>query len=100
MTRPMFESFRKKALENSAVKEEYEALSAVYELRKKLISLRQEAGLTQEELASVLHTQRSNISRLESASSTSSPKLSTIEEYARAVGYTVEINFVPIKSSS
>jgi hypothetical protein len=32
-------------------------------------------------------------------SSSSSPKLSTIEEYARAVGYKVEINFVPIKSS-
>jgi hypothetical protein len=32
--------------------------------------------------------------------SSSSPKLSTIEEYSKAIGYKIEINFVPIKSSS
>ena len=44
----------------------------------------------------ILDTQKSNISRLENANSTSSPKLSTIEQYARAVGYDVEIKFVPM----
>ncbi len=37
----------------------------------------------------------SDISRLESVNSKISPKLSTIEEYAKAVWYEIEINFVP-----
>jgi len=96
MTRPTFSEFKEKALDNAAVKEEYDALAAAYKLRKKLISLRQQAGFTQEQLAEVLHTQKSNISRLENVNSSSSPKLSTIEEYAHAIGYDIEINFVPI----
>ncbi|MDJ0900279.1 MAG: helix-turn-helix transcriptional regulator [Xenococcus sp. MO_188.B8] len=100
MTRPTFAEFREQALANNEVREEYEALSLAYDLRKKLIALRKEAGLTQEELAEILHTQKSNISRLENVNSSSSPKLSTIEEYAQAVGYKVEINFVPIQPST
>ncbi len=96
MTRPTFTKFKEKALNNSEVKKEYEALAVAYDLRKKLINLRKKAGLTQEELAEILNTQKSNISRLENVNSSSSPKLSTIEEYAQAVGYKVEINFVPV----
>jgi len=62
--------------------------------------LRQQAGLTQEQIAVVLHTQKSNISRLENVNSKISPKLSTIEEYAQAVGYNIEINFVPIQKGT
>ena len=100
MTRPTFAEFKEKALAKREVREEYEALTLAYDLRKKLIALRKTAGLTQEELAEILQTQKSNISRLENVNSPSSPKLSTIEEYAQAVGYKVEINFVPIKSST
>ncbi len=94
MNRPTLAEFKKKALSKSAVKKEYESLSAAYALRKKLIALRQKAGLTQEQIAEVLHTNKSNISRLENANSVSSPKLSTIEQYAHAVGYDIEIRFV------
>lgn len=100
MTRPTFTRFKEKALENLEVKKEYEALSVAYDLRKKLINLRKKAGFTQEELAEILQTQKSNISRLENVNSAFSPKLSTIEEYAQAVGYKVEINFVPMESST
>ncbi len=100
MTRPTFLKFKEKALRNDQVKKEYEALSVAYDLRKKLINLRKKAGLTQEELAEILDTQKSNISRLENVNSPSSPKLSTIEEYAKAIGYKVEINFVPVESST
>jgi transcriptional regulator with XRE-family HTH domain len=100
MTRPTLADFKEKALTNSEVKKEYETLSVVYDLRKKLIAMRKTAGLTQQELAEILSTKKSNISRLENVYSSSSPKLSTIEEYAQAVGYKIEINFVPIESSS
>ena len=95
MTRPTFQEFKKKALSDPEVKETYESLSVAYELRKNLIALRKMAGLTQEDMAEMLHTKKSNISRLENVNSKISPKLSTIEAYARAIGYTVEINFVP-----
>jgi len=94
MSRPTLAEFKKKALSRAAVKKEYDSLAPAYKLRKKLISLRQKAGLTQEQIADVLHTNKSNISRLENANSESSPKLSTIEQYADAVGYDVEIKFV------
>jgi transcriptional regulator with XRE-family HTH domain len=100
MSRPALSQFKKKALARASVKKEYEALSSAYELRKKLIALRQQAGLTQEQIAKVLHTQKSNISRLENANSPGSPKLSTIEQYAYAVGYDLEINFVRKQKST
>jgi len=94
--RPSFQEFKKKALQNSQVEKEYNELSPAYTLRKQLIRIRKEAGFTQEELAEILHTQKRNISRLENANSKISPKLSAIEEYAKAVGFQLEINFKPL----
>ncbi len=96
MKRTSFSEFKKKALENPEVKAEYDALIPEYKLRKQLIALRKKAGLTQEELAEKLHTNKSNISRLESVNAKSSPKLATIEEYAKATGHMVEVSFVPL----
>ena len=95
MTRPTFSNFKAKALTQANVKAQYEELELAYQLRAKLISLRKDAGITQEELADILHTQKSNISRLENVNSKISPKISTIENYAKAIGYKVQINFVP-----
>lgn len=98
MARPDFKSFKVKALDRPDVAEEYERLSPAYELRRKLVALRQSEGLTQEEVADRLNTKKSNISRLESVSSSISPKLSTIADYAEAMGYEVKIDFVPLHS--
>ncbi len=100
MSRTTLSKFKQEALAKATVKKEYEALSPAYKLRKKLIALRQKAGLTQEQIATALHTQKSNISRLENANSKNSPKLSTIEEYAQVVGYDVEIKFIPIQKNT
>ena len=100
MTRPTLASFKKKALNDPEVRAEYEALSPAYALRRKLIALRKAAGLTQEELAERLHTSKSAISRLENVNSPVSPMLTTIEAYAEAVGYRVEINFLPVSHSA
>lgn len=95
MARPTLESFKKEALEREGVKKVYDELSAAYEVRKQLIALRQKAGFTQEQIAEILHTRKSNISRLESVNSSSSPKLSTLTDYAAAMGYKLKIEFVP-----
>ncbi|CAN2042419.1 Transcriptional regulator [Candidatus Magnetomoraceae bacterium gMMP-15] len=93
--RPSLKEFKKKAFADPQVEREYNNLSPAYALRKQLIKIRKEAGLTQEELAEILHTQKSNISRLENVHSKISPKLSIIEEYAKAVGYRLKITFIP-----
>ncbi|KHE91250.1 MAG: hypothetical protein SCABRO_02930 [Candidatus Scalindua brodae] len=58
MTRPTFSDFKKKALKKPGVKREYDSLAATYRLRKQLIAIRTKAGLTQEELAEILHTKK------------------------------------------
>jgi len=98
MGKTTFEDFKKKAFANSEVKKEYDSLAPAYELRKRLIRLRKQAGLTQEEMAKLLNTKKSNISRLENVNSKISPTISTIEKYAKAIGYNIDVNFIPLSS--
>jgi DNA-binding XRE family transcriptional regulator len=93
MARKTLAQFRRKALKKSGVKAEYDALAPVFEMKRQMIALRQEAGLTQEQMAELLGTKKSNISRLESVSSEVSPRLSTLEDYARALGYQLKVEF-------
>lgn len=95
MARPTFEQFRKKALKKPGVKAEYDALAPAFEMKRQMIALRQAAGLTQEQMAEKLGTRKSNISRLESVNSEVSPRLSTLEDYARVLGYQVKVGFAP-----
>jgi transcriptional regulator with XRE-family HTH domain len=89
------QGFREKALQNPDVKAEYDALAAAFEMKRQMIALRKQAGLTQEKMAELLGTKKSNISRLESVNSENSPRLATVEEYARVLGYSVKVEFEP-----
>ncbi len=100
MSKLDFQSFKDKALKNVDIKKEYDSLTNEYELKQALISARKESGLTQEQIAQVLHTQKSNISRLESFNYKSSPKLSTLIDYAKALGYELELQLKPKKLSA
>lgn len=91
--RPSFQEFKSKALQNIEVKEEYEALRPIFELKKQMIKARIDAQLTQEDVANMLHTKKNNISRLESPNAKHLPNLGTLMEYAKAVGFSLEINF-------
>ena len=92
-TRTSFKGFKSKALSNENVKKEYDLLEERYKIIDMLVSMRKAAGLTQEEIAVALHTSKSNISRLESHSYSSSPKLSTLMEYAHATGHKLGLSF-------
>jgi DNA-binding XRE family transcriptional regulator len=96
MNRPTFEDFKKEAMADPEFKKEYESLAPVWELRKKLIMLRIKEGKTQEQVAKLMGTQKSNISRLESGEKISFPTLSTISKYANALGYKVKLEFEPL----
>lgn len=89
--RPSFQEFKTKALQNAEVREEYDALKPIFELKKQMIKARMDAQLTQEDVANILHTKKSNISRLESPNAKHLPNLGTLMEYAKAVGFSLEI---------
>lgn len=95
--RPTLKEMRTKALQDPKVKAEYEALSSAFDMKRQMIALRKRAGLTQAEMAERLGTKRSNISRLESLSSDVSPRLATIEDYARVLGYSIRVDFEPAR---
>ena len=94
MNKRTFEDFKTKALQNEDVRKVYEELVPEYELKKKLIAMRKKAGLTQEKLADIMGTKKSNISRLESFKSENSPRISTLMEYAKATGHELRVDFI------
>jgi predicted transcriptional regulator len=94
MSRTTLQEFKEKALQDQKVKKAYDELSPEYALKKKLIAMRKEAGLTQEKLADIMGTKKSNISRLESFNSTMSPRVETLKNYAKATGHELKIDFV------
>ena len=79
-----------KALKNPEVKQEYDALAEEFEFIDALLKMRSAAGLTQEELASKMGTQKSNISRLEKGGN---PSWETLKKYAHACGFHLTMNF-------
>ena len=85
-----FEEFRKKALSNPEVREEYKNLEPIFKIKKQLLQARLKKGLTQEEVARKMHTSKSNVSRLESLSNNYVPNLMTLMKYANALGCKID----------
>ncbi|MCL4322154.1 MAG: helix-turn-helix transcriptional regulator [Deltaproteobacteria bacterium] len=95
--RPTFKEFKIKALKDQEVKKEYDRLKPLYDIKAKLVRIRLAEGLTQEEIARKMNTTKSNISRLESTGSKIMPNISTLMDYAAAMGYDVRFDFTKIK---
>lgn len=70
-------------------------LESEFTLIDTLLSMRKKSGLTQEEIASRMGTQKGNISRLEKGNS--NPSWKTIQNYAHACGFAV---FMKVKNVS
>ena len=82
-------NLKEKALANAEVKAEYDHLEGEFNLIDKLVSMRAKAGLTQEQLAAVMKTQKSNISRLEKGNT--NPSWATLLKYAHACGFDLKL---------
>ena len=90
------EELKQKAFKNKNVKEEYDKLDLEFQLLNEMLTARKKAGLNQSQIAEIMGTKQTSITRLESALSTGnhSPSLSTIKKYANAVGCHLDIKFV------
>ncbi|MBA3989177.1 MAG: transcriptional regulator [Idiomarina sp.] len=82
-----------RALKDADVNTAYNELESEFSLIDKLLEMRSSAGLTQEQVAEIMHTQKSNISRLEKGNA--NPSWSTLLKYARACGF--ELSLKPHK---
>lgn len=88
-----YQGLKKRLLQNSKVKEEFERLEPEYQLISALIEARALAGLTQAQLADLMDTTQSAIARLESGRQL--PSLKTLFRFAEATGTQPEIRFKP-----
>lgn len=75
---------------------EYQALEQQFTLFDELLRARQEAGLTQAEVAKKMNTNPSVVARLESGGGVNkpSPSVATLQKYADAVGCRLEIKMI------
>lgn len=90
---------REKVMSNPEAKALYERRKREIELALTFRKAREEAHVTQEELATRLHTTKSAISRLESCSTTRhTPSLDTLLKYAHALGYDLSFKLTPLKT--
>ncbi len=78
-----------KLLSNPEVKIEYENLDVFYKIKRQLISLRKEKGLSQKELAEKIGTKQSAISRLENENY--NPSVELLSRIAKAFDKELEI---------
>ena len=86
--------FKARALARPDVREAYGALEAEFAFLDEVLKARAEAGLTQAEVAERVGTTQSAIARLESGAMKHSPSIATLQRYAKALGYRVEVKFV------
>ena len=86
--------FKRLALARPEVKAAYDASADEFAFLDEVLRARAEAGLTQAEVAARIGTTQSAIARLESAEPKHSPSIATLQRYAKALGYTVELRLV------
>jgi len=86
--------FKTRALVRRDVREAYDTLGEEFAFLDEVLRARAEAGLTQAQLAERVGTTQSAIARLESGALKHSPSIATLQKYAKALGYRVEVKFV------
>src|SRR5262245_37637047 len=91
------DELKAKALRDTHVRAEYNALEAEFAWLGELLQARNRAGLTQSEVAERMGTTPSAVARLEAGGGHQkhSPSIATLRKYAEAVGCMVEVKLVP-----
>jgi len=85
------QQLKERALKNTEVQREYNALAEEFDMINKLLKMRVAAGLTQDELARRMGTKKSNICRLEKGNT--NPSWKTLKKYAHACGFEATMDF-------
>lgn len=87
-----YEAWKKKQLANPEFRRAYEEGLELLRLGVRIAALREKLGLTQTQLAALLHTSPSVISRVENGENV---ELKTLERIARALNAELRIELIP-----
>lgn len=92
-----FNELKESVFSDAIAQEEYERFRVEFELAEKLKQLREMLHMSQQTVADKMATTASAIARLESTRGTTkhSPSVQTLVKYAHALGYRLNIEFVP-----
>jgi len=85
-----------RALSNQKVKAAYDEMAPEFSLLQQMLRVRLKAGLSQADVAERMGTKAPAVTRLESSlgNGKHSPSLATLQKYANAVGYQLQVKFV------
>lgn len=84
---------RSQLLTDPEVKAEYDRLGPIFAVVGEMIEARQQAGLTQAEVASRMGTSQSVVARLEAARHM--PTFDLVARYAAALGRRLDVHLIP-----
>ena len=87
--------FKTRALSKPGVRAAYDQLADEFAFLDEVLKARSASGLTQAEVAALVGTTQSAIARRESPTSSHSPSVGTLQKYAKALGFKVDIRLVP-----
>ena len=82
---------KKLLFQDEELKKEYDDLEPIYEITREIIRMRIANGLTQKDLAALIGTKQSAISRLENGSS--NPSIEFLSKIANALDKKIHISF-------
>ena len=86
--------FKRRALSRPEVKAAYDVAAEEFAFLDEVLKARAASCFTQAEVAERIGTTQSAIARLESAEPKHSPSIATLQKYAKALGYTVQVKLV------
>ena len=84
--------YKKRALQNSEVKAEYDALQPEYDIIQAMIDARVQQNMTQKDLSTKTGITQADISRIENG--TRNPSLSMVKKLAHGLGMQLKLEFV------
>ena len=87
--------FKTRALSKPEVRAVYDQFADEFAFLDEGLKARTASGLTQAAVAAFVGTTQSAIARLESPTSSHSPSVGTLQKYAKALGFKVDIRLVP-----
>lgn len=96
------DELKRRALQTPAVHDAYEAYGPEFDILRQMLQARQDAGLTQAQVAERMGTKPPAVTRLEASLSSGkhSPSLATLQKYAEAVGCRLEVRLVRAQTRS
>ena len=87
-----YSEYKKKALSDPKVQEEYESLAPEYDLIQAMIDARVSQNITQKELSARTGITQADISRIENG--TRNPSLAMVKRIAEGLGMQLRLEFV------